>query len=103
PYTAPRQYPPSGNATSIGLDSGGPRLAPGAARLACQPLLAGPDTTSNPLHGRFMRLQEAFDDLVDAGHGERWGDVPGEALLTIGDPEPVLRDAWPKLHVEPGE
>jgi hypothetical protein len=41
-----------------------------------------------------------FDALVAAGHGERWGDVPGEALLTLGDPEPVLRDAWVELRAE---
>jgi hypothetical protein len=47
-------------------------------------------------------LQDAFDALVDAGHGERWGDVTGEALLTLGDPDPVLRDAWANLRAEEG-
>ncbi|MHB8464451.1 MAG: hypothetical protein ACYDD7_06385 [Acidimicrobiales bacterium] len=47
-------------------------------------------------------MQRAFDDLVDAGHGDRWGDVPGEALLTLGDPDPVLSDAWPELRAERG-
>ena len=56
----------------------------------------------NRLHGRLARLQREFDDLVAAGHGERWGDVPGEALLTLGDSGPVLRDAWPELRAAPG-
>jgi hypothetical protein len=87
----------AGDATSKLIDGGVPRWALGASRLACQALLAAPDTNSNPLHGRFGRLQTAFDGLVDAGHGDRWGDVPGEALLTMGDPDPVLRDAWSEL------
>jgi hypothetical protein len=82
------------------LNAGVPRWTLGAARLACQVRLAAPDSTTNPLHGRFARLQAAFDALVNAGHGERWGDVPGEALLTLGDPEPVLRDAWEELRAE---
>lgn len=83
-------------------DAGVPRWALGGARLACQALLAAPDSPANPLHGRFARLQAAFQSLVDAGHGERWGDVPGEALLTMGDPEPVLGDAWPELRAGDG-
>lgn len=38
---------------------------------------------------------QAFDALVAAGHGARWGDVPGEALLTLGNPRPLLTDSWP--------
>jgi DNA-binding transcriptional ArsR family regulator len=101
-YAVARLILAGGNPISKLVDAGVPRWALGAARIACQALLAEPDTPANPLHGRFARLQEAFDHLVDAGHGDRWGDVPGEALLTLGDPDPVLRDAWPKLRAEPG-
>jgi DNA-binding transcriptional ArsR family regulator len=101
-YAVARIILAAGNPTSTLVDAGVPRWALGAARLACQVLLAAPDTPSSPLHGRFARLQQAFDGLVDAGHGDRWGDVPGEALLTLGDPDPVLRDAWPELRAEPG-
>lgn len=90
------------NPTSKLIETGVPRWALGAARLACQVLLAEPDTLPNPLHGRFTRLQRTFDDVVEAGHGDRWGDVPGEALLTLGDPDPVLRDAWPDLRAASG-
>ena len=79
-----------------------PRWALGAARLACQELLSAEDGPRNPLRGRFARVQTAFDRLTLLGHGERWGDVPGEALLTIGDPRPVLRDAWTDLRGEGG-
>ena len=83
------------------LASGGvPRWALGAARLACQALFAAPGSSSNPVAGRFTRWQRAFDELVAAGHGERWTDVPGEALLTLGDPRPVLREAWPQLQAD---
>ncbi len=82
------------------LKAGVPRWTLGAARLACQTRLAAPDSVANPLHGRLARLQAVFDALVTAGHGERWGDVPGEALLTLGDSEPVLRDAWVEMRAD---
>ena len=97
-YAVARLLLADGDPAAKLLNAGVPRWALGAARLACQAQLAAPDTATNPLHGRFARLQAAFDALVDAGHGERWGDVPGEALLTLGDPDPVLRDAWANLR-----
>ncbi len=83
-------------------DAGVPRWALGAARLACQAMLAAGDSSGNPVAGRFERWQGRFDDLVSAGHGERWADVPGEALLTLSDPRPVLRDAWSQLRTNDG-
>ena len=77
--------------------AGAPRWSLAAARLACQELLAEPDTATTPLRGRFAALQASFDALVDAGHGARWGDVPGEALVTLANPGAVLRDVWPEL------
>jgi hypothetical protein len=102
-YAVARLMLAAGNPTSKLVDAGVPRWALGASRLACQALLAAPDSDSNPLHGRFARLQKAFDGLVGAGHGDRWGDVPGEALLTVGDPDPVLRDAWSELCSAEGQ
>lgn len=101
-YALARLMLTKGDVTSKLIEAGVPRWALGAARLACQDWLAGPDTSANPLRGRFARLQEAFDSLVGAGYGDRWGDVPGEALLTLGDPDPVLRDAWPQLCADEG-
>ncbi len=80
--------------------AGAPRWSLAAARLACQALLAEPDASANPLHGRFAALQASFDAIVAAGYGTRWGDVPGEAMLKLGNPNPVLRDAWPVLQAD---
>ena len=86
------------NITSRLLNAGAPRWALGAARLACQVLLAEPDRATLPLPGRFDTLQAHFDALVEAGHGARWGDVPSEALVTLADPSAILRYAWPGLR-----
>ena len=88
--------------TSRILRAGAPRWALGATRLACQAWLDEPDTTASPLRGRFAALQASFDGLVEARHGARWGDVPGEALVTLADPGEVLRDAWPELRADSG-
>ena len=101
-YAVARLLLAAGDPTSKLVAAGVPRWSLGAARLACQVLLAAPDKPANRLRGRLARLQRVFDDLVAAGHGERWGDVPGEALLTLGDSGPVLRDAWPELRAAPG-
>ena len=74
-----------------------PRWALSAARLASATLLEQPDGQHTPLPGRLGKLQASFDALVEAGHGARWGDVPGEALVSMSDSSAVLRDAWPDL------
>ena len=79
------------------LQAGAPRWSLGAARLACQALLAEPGTAAFPVRGRFMALQASFDALADAHNEKRWGDVPGEALLTLLNPDELLADAWPEL------
>ncbi|PBB08253.1 hypothetical protein CKW39_10660 [Kocuria sp. WRN011] len=99
-YAVARLLLATGDLTRALMDAGVPRWTLGAARLACQAMLVAPDGASNPVAGRFVRWQRAFDELVAAGHGERWTDVPGEALLTLGDPRPVLREAWPQLQQE---
>ena len=83
--------------TSRILQAGAPRWSVSAAQLACQASLQRPHTATTPLTDRLGTLQESFDRLVKAGHGARWGDVPGEALLALADPHAVLRDAWPEL------
>ena len=86
--------------TSRILSAGAPRWTLGAATLACQALLGESDTPATPLRGRFTTLQASFDQLVEAEHGARWGDVPGEALVTIADFSAVLKDAWPGLRAD---
>ena len=82
------------------LEAGAPRWSLAAARLACQAWLARPESAQAPLRGRLKELQASFDAFGEAGHGARWGDVPGEALLTLGDPGALLRDAWPGLRAD---
>ena len=96
-YAVARLLLASNNPTSRLLRAGAPRWSLAAARLACQALLAGVDTSTMPLKGGFAAQQVSFDALVGAGHGSRWGDVPGEALLTLAKPDALLRDAWPEL------
>jgi hypothetical protein len=99
-YAVARVLLANGDPATGLLTAGAPRWAMSASRLACQALLELPDGPVSPLPGRLSRLQGAFDRLVEAGHGARWGDVPGEALLTLGDPGPLLADAWPSLRGE---
>ena len=82
------------------LQNGAPRWSLSAARLACQAWLGRPDAATTPARGRLRKLQASFDGLVDAGHGTRWGDVPGEALLALPNPEAVIQDAWPELRAD---
>jgi predicted DNA binding CopG/RHH family protein len=74
-----------------------PRWALSSATLVAQALLSEYDPDDPPSDSRLAALQSAFDALVSAGHGARWADVPVEALLSLGDPAPLLRDAWPEL------
>lgn len=80
------------------FEAGAPRWSLAATRLASQAWLARPDSAGTPLQGRFASLQASFDALVEAGHGARWADVPGEALLRLADPSALLRDSWPGLR-----
>ncbi|MDE2731532.1 MAG: hypothetical protein OXI38_09075 [Bacteroidota bacterium] len=80
------------------IAAGVPRWAFSAALLACQVLLEEDESPNWPLRGRFSRLQASFDALAEKGHIARWADVPGEALLTIANPGPVLQDAWSDLR-----
>ena len=79
------------------LQAGAPRWTLSAARLACQAVLALPAAAAMPLKGRMAAQQAAFDQLVGAGHGSRWGDVPGEAMLALSDYKELLRAVWPQL------
>lgn len=72
---------------------GAPRWALRAARLACQAALIDAGTGSE--HAR-TDLHAAFAQI--AGHGgDRWAEVPDEALLTIGAGRQTLARAWPAL------
>ncbi|WP_326758622.1 hypothetical protein OHB35_11350 [Streptomyces phaeochromogenes] len=79
-------------------DSGAPRWALPAARLACQALLSDfGEAPERPLAQRFLELHEQFSALAADGFGGRWMDVPAEALLTAGYDAPRLSDAWVRI------
>jgi hypothetical protein len=73
--------------------AGAPRWALRAVRLACQSTLAGAGSDSE---GARIPLQATFDDLAKR-HGERWAELPSEAMLTLGSARDVLARAWPAL------
>ncbi|WP_129675990.1 hypothetical protein [Candidatus Chloroploca sp. Khr17] len=76
---------------------GAPRWTLASARLACEIVLSAPDEPAHPRAGRYARLQTGIDAIADAGGGERWSDVPVEALLVMPDGDELLKDAWPTL------
>jgi hypothetical protein len=76
---------------------GAPRWTLASARLACEIVLSAPDEPAQPRAGRFARLQTGFDSIAAAGGGERWADVPTEALLRVPNSAELLKDAWATL------
>ena len=91
-YALARLLLTEGNPAARLIQADAPRWLLSAARLACQALLALPDTPAIPLRGRLAAQQAAFDELAKAGHGSRWSDVPGEALLALSDYRKLLAD-----------
>jgi hypothetical protein len=61
--------------------AGAPRWALRAARLACQAMIADAGADSEQA---LKGLRAAFDELAGQ-HGQRWAEIPAEALLTLGD------------------
>lgn len=76
---------------------GAPRWTLPSARLACEIVLAAPDEPSHPRSDRFATLQAGFDAIASGGAGERWSDVPTEALLAVPEATELLKDAWRTL------
>ena len=72
-----------------------PRWGLRAARVACQAHLLGTDDVERSL----AHLRTVFDGIA-ADHGERWSDVPWEAVLTLGAAGKVLRRVWPALQTD---
>ena len=79
------------------IAGGAPRWTLPAARLASEIALSAPDEPQHPRAARFAALQAGFDAIAAAGGGERWSDVPTEALLVAPDSAELLSDAWPTL------
>jgi hypothetical protein len=72
-----------------------PRWTLRAVRVACQAYLLGAPEDRNS----FGHLRSVFTDLAEH-HGQRWGELPWEALLTLGSARGALTRAWPDLLTE---
>lgn len=83
--------------------TGAPRWTLPSARLACEIVLSAPDEPTHPRAGRFASLQESFDAIAAGGGGQRWSDVPTEALLAAPESTGLLKDAWPTLLNDKGQ
>jgi hypothetical protein len=68
-----------------------PRWSIRAARLGCQTALLQRNDSSG-----WASLSMAFSEIANA-HGDRWLEVPYEALLTLGDAEAAIRELWGTL------
>ncbi len=79
------------------ISNGAPRWAFPVVRLVCQVRLDASDSLGKPLAGRFARLQTAIDRFPAAGHGDRWADLPTEAVVSLPNSREILADAWPAL------
>lgn len=71
--------------------AGAPRWSIRAARLGCQAALLDRGNLAG-----WTRLSTIFDEIARA-QGERWLEVPYEALLTLGDAESAVRELWGTL------
>ncbi len=76
------------NGWTILVSAEAPRWSIRAARLACQTALH----VRGDLSG-WADLSVRFGEIAEA-HGDRWVEVPYEALLTIGDAESIIRELW---------
>ena len=71
--------------------AGAPRWSIRAARLGCQTALLDPSRLS-----AWTNLSTKFSEIATA-QGDRWLEVPYEALLTLGDAESAIRELWGTL------
>jgi hypothetical protein len=76
--------------------AGAPRWSIRATRLGCQAALLARETST-----AWAVLSTQFAEIAQR-HGERWLEVPFEALLTLGDAERAIRDVWDTLIADEG-
>jgi biotin operon repressor len=76
--------------------AGAPRWSIRATRLGCQAALLSRETST-----AWAVLSTQFAEIAHR-HGERWQEVPFEALLTLGDAEQAIRDVWDTLIADEG-
>ncbi len=75
-------------------DAGAPRWTIRSVRLACQAKLLSADRAS-----AWRELRGEFDD-IGAAEGERWTELPIEALLTLGDARGAIESVWDELSAD---
>jgi biotin operon repressor len=68
--------------------AGAPRWSIRAARLGCQAALLAANRVD-----AWVKLSARLGEIASA-QGDRWLEVPYEALLTLGDAEAALREMW---------
>jgi NACHT domain-containing protein len=88
-----------GNPVTALLEAGAPRWALPATRLAAQVLLSQPEPGQVR---RLQVLQQEFDRIAKAGFGERWSDLPTEAVLPLASSRELLGEAWHDLLEQQG-
>lgn len=76
--------------SSLGL-AGAPRWSIRAARLGCET-----EFSNSSVPNAWTYLTSAFKEIATA-HGDRWLEVPFEALLTLGDASSAIRQLWGPL------
>jgi hypothetical protein len=76
-----------------------PRWCIRAARLACQASLIRGNLQTTNLQTAWSKLVSGFDQIA-VDHGDRWSEVPYEALLTLSDAEAAIRELWASLAAD---
>ncbi|MFJ8493704.1 hypothetical protein ACIRBZ_35975 [Streptomyces sp. NPDC094038] len=75
-------------------EAGAPRWTIRAMRLACQAKLLAGNTVAV-----WRELRRTFDELSQS-EGERWAEVPMEALLTLGNAQSAIESVWDDLAAD---
>ncbi|MFG3117478.1 hypothetical protein ACGF4C_24135 [Streptomyces sp. NPDC048197] len=74
--------------------AGAPRWTIRSVRLACQAKLLAGDRAA-----AWQALRHEFDQLSQT-EGERWAELPIEALLTLGDAQTAIEHVWDELAAD---
>jgi hypothetical protein len=82
------------NGWDLLVAAGAPRWSIRSARLGCQTALLNDSRLAT-----WTALTAKFRDVAKE-QGERWLEIPYEALLTLGDAEPAVRELWDMLTAE---
>lgn len=79
------------------ISAAAPRWSIRAARLGCQAALVNGDRP-----GSWLSICSTFGSIAEE-LGERWVEIPYEALLTVGDAELAIQELWTALVADNAE